>query len=291
MKQTRKPLQRNCYYCGKQMFSQRRTKKYCSDNCKQAAFYERNTEPPKETAGQAGRTTINGNNDEHNYTNQPASRHEGSYFSQAKSYYEEPLPTHEQEARPTQRHHTDINNEEDHFPSYDEDREPIPQTKALILSSANEEPYVWVYSKVITDITEYLQDNYTATEMLQFPRRHWYGTDLERVLWVSLRLHSLIEELLQAGQKKRVAYQYLVTIKSSFKAMTNDMNFRFLPRSYPLSGFIKNLYERILSNSFKDSPEIEFRIGHKMKVQLMAIRYQLADLSPYVPMKELDFAK
>src|ERR1035437_6725306 len=52
---------KNCLQCGTPMQAQKSTKKYCSDTCKQAAFYSRNSKPLLTLNGSE---TLNGNDSE-----------------------------------------------------------------------------------------------------------------------------------------------------------------------------------------------------------------------------------
>src|SRR5690348_10948478 len=56
-------MAKDCLYCGNPIVSKRSTKKYCSDNCKQLAFYKRTQSQLTSTPGAGALFGDSGNDD------------------------------------------------------------------------------------------------------------------------------------------------------------------------------------------------------------------------------------
>jgi len=173
---------KNCLQCGTTMQAQKSTKKYCSDTCKQAAFYSRNAKPLLTLNGSK---TLN-DNDSEDIPEEPAGNVNPDLVEAVnKEQLPEKIPLNVS---------PDVRN-------YDEREQPLPidvrksgnQTipgdqgnvklkdsspvkesrKHNKTKQADEEPYEYVQSDFLNEIAEYLEDHYKTTEMFQSPKKYW----------------------------------------------------------------------------------------------------------------------
>ena len=294
-------IKRNCLHCGTPMQTQRSTKKYCSDTCKQAAFYNRNTQPlftlnDKETIKAIefeGEELDEDHMDGPNTVQQESSSDEQLPdkipFNASRSVRnyddtEPPLPfnvrklTYQQTVpEPYHSKRREEDKTKGHSKRYDD-------------TEVEEEPYEWVRSELLDDIADYVQDNYRTTEMFQYPKKYWYGSDLEKVKWVSVRFLCIIENLLHFDNSI-VERKTLVTINKSLIAMMDAWNFKYMPHNYPLKNEIKAQQQRIEKIIRVCDKSIRLCFKRDTKVKLIALRFQLADLVPKVRFHNLDFSK
>ena len=310
---------KKCLHCGEPMQAGRSTKKYCSDSCKQAAFYSR--------AAQQG-VTLNDNepfndSDEENEANiedgheaaEECSRHAHerpfnvSFNVNANKNDDEKavtkqsysIPAMPKKPAPAQK-------------DYEEERQPLPfnskgtsrmrateepfnvkQKAATVIKpklnvDEDEEPYEWVRSELIDEIGDYVNDNYAVTEMFQYPKKYWYSSDLEKVKWVSIRFRCIIENLLRFDRAE-VERKTILTMNKALKAMVEAWNFKFLPYNYPLKNEVKELQKAIEALSKSGKKRLRLCISKDRKVKLVALRFQLADIVPFVRFSQLDFSK
>ena len=306
---------KKCLHCGEPMQTGRSTKKYCSDSCKQAAFYNR-------AAQQV--ITLNDNepfndNDEENEANIEDGREAAEEYSRhvpeqpfnvtANRSDDEKPATKQSYSIPAMRKKPAPVHEE-----YEEDQQALPfnsksiskmqapekpfnvkqkaatVTKPKLKLDEDEEPYEWLRSELVDEIGDYVNDNYTVTEMFQYPKKYWYSSDLEKVKWVSIRFRCIIENLLRFDRAE-VERKTLITMSKALKAMIEAWNFKYVPYNYPLKNEVINLQKSIEALSKSANKTIRLYITREKKVKLVALRFQLADLVPFVKFSQLDFSK
>jgi len=249
------------------MQSQRNTKKYCSDNCKQLAFYKR--------SGLA----LSGINDNDNL------------LAADKQHAEEPFISNE------------IITESTHKENF---KEPITENLPVkllndkltvtvndsftIKPSQEEKPYECVRSKIVDSIADYI-DNSEALFMFQCPEKYWGAYTLPTVKWVSLRLRCLIESLIKLSNISAIDNDSMIAIRNAFTALINSGQFRRLPTNYPYTALIKDLEQKLafIAKQYKHAESIQFRLTQKRKVELIGNRYILADFVPAIKFSEMDF--
>ena len=292
---------KNCLHCGTSMQTQRRTKKYCSDTCKQAAFYSRGAQPSIVLNGSEPLTAIELDGED---TDEEQIDH-SSYVEQ-ESFNEEQLPDkipftvsrnvrNYDDPEPPLPFNVRKPNSQQTIPEpYNAKRREEDKTKGHSKryedTEVEEEPYEWVRSELIDDIADYVQDNYKTSEMFQYPKKYWYGSDLEKVKWVSVRFLCIIENLLHFDNSI-VERKTLVTINKSLTAMMQAWNFKYMPHNYPLKNEIKAQQQKIEKIIKACDKSFRFGIAKETKVKLIALRFQLADLVPKVRFHSLDFSK
>ena len=294
-------IKRNCLHCGTPMQTQRSTKKYCSDTCKQAAFYNRNTQPlftlnDKETikaiefeGEELDEDHMDGPNTIKRESSSDEQLPDKIPFNASRSVRnyddtEPPLPFNVR--KPTYQQTIP---EPYHAKRREEDNANL-RSKRYHDTEVEEEPYEWVRSELLDDIADYVQDNYRTTEMFQYPKKYWYGSDLEKVKWVSVRFLCIIENLLHFNNST-VERRTFVALNKAVKAMMDSWNYKYMPCNYPLKNEIRQQQQTIEKIAKSGDRSFRFALKKETKVKLIALRFQLADLVPRVKFKSLDFSK
>lgn len=250
-----------CLHCGNSMQSQRSTRKYCSDNCKQLAFYKR--------SGLALVSSDDGLplSDTQHYQNELGNIEDGS-IQTCRPAFKEDLSTHPLNDKPS----TEANN------SFN------------VKSSQDEVPYEWVRSRIIDSIADHV-DNSDALFMFQHPGQYWGAYVLPSIKWVSLRLRCLVESLIKLSNFSVVEYDNIIALKEAFTALISSNYFTLLPANYPFSSLIKEVEQKLalICKQQEHCESIRFRLTVNRKVELIAVRFMLADFVPPVKFSEICF--
>jgi hypothetical protein len=283
------------------MQTQRSTKKYCSDTCKQAAFYSRGTQPLIALNGSKPLTTIEldgedtdedqidlaNNVEQESFNNEQVPDKIPFNVNRNVRNYDEPAPPIPFNVRKPTNQQTIP--EPYHAKRREEDKIKV-HAKRYDDTEVEEEPYEWVRSELLDDIAEYVQDKYKTSEMFQYPKKYWYGSDLEKVKWVSVRFLCIIENLLHFNNST-VERRTFVALNKALKAMMGSWNYKYMPSNYPLKNEIKHRQQTIENIARSVDRSFRFRLKKESKVKLIALRFQLADLVPKVKFNNLDFSK
>jgi len=256
-----------CLHCGSPMQSQRNTKKYCSDNCKQLAFYKRN-----------GLALVN--NDE----NLP--------LSGRQEIEKEPV---DNEVVLIQSYQQEFNEQltgDLPLKSLNDEQTITVNNSFTVKPERDEPPYKCVLSKMIYSIADYI-DNSEALFMFQHPGDYWGIHTLLTVKWVSLRLRCLLESLIKLSNYSAVDCDNVIKVKEVFTALIDSGEFKKLPPNYPFTKLIKELEQKLalIAKQHKHSESIRFRLTTNRKVELIGIRFMLADFVPAIKFSEIDFAE
>lgn len=250
-----------CLHCGSPMQSQRRTKKYCSDNCKQLAFYKR--------SGLALVSNDDGlsSNDTQHYQNEPDDT-EGGSIQPCKPEFKEELSTHPLNDKPS----------------------VAANNSFTVKADQDEVLYKWVRSRIIDSIADHV-DNSEALFMFQHPGQYWGAYVLPSVKWVSLRLRCLVESLIKLSNFSVVEYDNIIALKEAFTSLINSNYFTLLPANYPFRALIKEIEQKlaVLAKQHEHCKSIRFRLSVSRKVELIAVRFMLADFVPVVKFSEICF--
>ena len=306
---------KKCLHCGEHMQAGRSTKKYCSDSCKQAAFYSRAAQPvvtlnDNEPFNESDEENEPAIEDSHEATeeysrhvsdelpfNVTANKNDDEKLAIKQSYSVPAMlkkPTHSQEDNEEDEEALPFNSKHGSKIRMTEDPFNIKQKAATVtkhkLNVDEEEPYEWIRSELVDEIGDYINDNYNTTEMFQYPKKYWYSSDLEKVKWVSTRLRCIIENLLRFDRAE-VERKTILTMNKALKAMVEAWNFKFLPYNYPLKNEVKELQKAIEALSNSGKKRLRLCISKERKVKLVALRFQLADIVPFERFSQLDFSK
>ena len=260
-------MTKDCLYCGNPIVSKRSTKKYCSDNCKQLAFYKRTQSQLISPPDTGASSDDSGNND---FTVKQTLNDDISFNQWDKGN------------RNDQANTTLL-------------PKNLPPGQAVNVKSFTVNPetnYQWVDSSFVTKIAEYIEG---STDMLMFQNSadYWSSYYLPVVKWVSLRLRCLLENLIRLNNYSTIDNATLITIKETFTTLIGSDNFKRLPSNYPNTGFIKELEQKLalIVKGIKPRDHIRFRLSQKLKVEIIAKRFMMADFVPFVKFFDLDFEK
>lgn len=300
-----------CLHCGAPMQVNRSTKKYCSDSCKQAAFYTRaaqvipldNNMPKNETATNplppAKQPLVIPLSATEPYLQQADTPMNQSYAQQEPDMIPpSPQPNTNDSANVT-RPSVNVTPSAvpDMFNVKPNDHEPYAQTQQRYLPATienkqieEEAPYEWVHPDFTDEIAAYISEHYHVIEKFQYPQKYWYGYELEDVKWVSVRMRCIIENLLYLD-RKTISKKTAVTLINALNDMVASRHYQFLPYNYPLKNELKELQKNVAAMGAIDTASIAFIIKKYRRVRLIAQRFMLADLVPFVRFKELDFSK
>lgn len=252
-------MTKNCLHCGKPIQSRRSTKKYCSDTCKQLAFYKR--------------SALTLNDSERQITHEPPMTEES---------LNDTLLSHQKDS--------------DERLNVNRPAQPLNDKQAFTVNNSfmvkeDEPPFDWVHSKLVDAIADRLDTNCETLFMFQHHGEHWGVYILPTVKWISLRLRCLIENLLRLSNFPEVSYDTILTIKEAFTAMINSHNFKMLTANYPFTTLIKDLHEKLtlIVKEHNHYESIRFRLTVSRKVELIATRFMLADFVPHAKFSELNF--
>jgi hypothetical protein len=256
-----------CLHCGSPMQSQRSTKKYCSDNCKQLAFYKR-----------SGLALVNDDED--------------LPLSDKQHIEKEPV---ENEVALIQSYQQEFNEQfagDLPLKSLNDEHAVTVNNSFTVKPEQNEPSYKCVFSKMIYSIADYV-DNSEALFMFQHPGDYWSIHTLLTVKWVSLRLRCLLERLIKLSNFSQVDYDNIVAIKEAFTALIESGQFKRLPSNYPFTILIKEMEQKLalIAKQHKYYESIRFRLTTNRKVEFIAIRFMLADFVPSIKFSELDFTE
>lgn len=268
-------MTKDCLYCGNPIVSKRSTKKYCSDNCKQLAFYKRTqsqlTSPPST-----------------DYTQPDDSGYDGFTVKEKALTVKQTLNDNisfDQWEKGSRNEQVDTTLLPKNFP-------PGQAVNVKSFTVNPETHYQWVESSFIRKIAEYV-DNSTDMLLFQNPSDYWSSYYLPVVKWVSLRLRCLLENLIRLNNYPTIDNATLITMKETFTTLISSDNFKRLPSNYPNTRFIKELEQKLalIVKGIKPHDHIRFRLSQKLKVEIIAKRFMMADFVPFVKFFDLDFEK
>lgn len=235
----------------------RSTKKYCSDNCKQLAFYARqgmNWGKPADQVSVKPDFTLSGNTEPVQDTEPPVVMQEAQKL---------PPPA-----------------------------EIAPVTIKPESADVKEEPkakYQWISSPLFDEI-EKIREHSWAEIMFQVPGRYWTVDAIPYVEWVTVRLRCLLENILRLSSFSVIDRETLRQLSGAFNDLTASRYFRYIPRNYPFSGLIVNLRDKLanVAKGFRGE-EITLRLSCKRKAELMAARFMIGNFVPKTRFSFLDF--
>jgi hypothetical protein len=278
-------MTKNCLYCGNPIVSKRSTKKYCSENCKQLAFYKRTQlqlSPPF-----ASDYAVDGRNNLAPFGNDDTTDDDFSIKEKALNVKQ----TVNDNISFEQWDESDRNEQIDttHLPNNMPSNQPVNVKSFTVNPHMTYQP---VESSFIAKIVEYT-DNSSDMLMFQNPQKYWGLYDLHKVKWVSLRLRCLLENLLKLSNLPTIDYATLTTVKDAFTDLISSGNFKRLPSNYPHTEFIKELEQSLafIVKQYKRCNDIRFRLTPKRKVEIIAKRFMMADFVPAAKFYDLDFKK
>jgi hypothetical protein len=251
-----------CLHCGNPMQSQRSTRKYCSDSCKQLAFYKR--------SGLALVSSDDGLSlsDTQGHQNEPADTEGSRSIQPCKPEFQEDLSTHPLNDKPS----------------------AAANNSFTVKLDQEEVHYEWVRSRIIDSIADHV-DNSDALFMFQHPGQYWGAYVLPSIKWVSLRFRCLVESLIKLSNFSVVEYDNIIALKDAFAALINSNYFALLPANYPFTALIKEIEQKLalIAKQHEHCKSIRFRLSISRKVELIDVRFMLADFVAVVKFSEISF--
>lgn len=250
-------MEKQCEFCGVLIEGYRRsTKKYCSDNCKQLAFYARQ-----------GMNWGKAVTDELNSV-------KPDFTLNGKA---------EETAANIQEKGTQQSNEQ-------------TQQVNVTVKSATEapgsvkSPYHWMKSPLVEAIENY-RNQTTAESMFSGPEYFWTEKPRAYVYWVTLRFRCLLENIIRLSTFKTIDRNTLQAISKAFADLTDSCYFADIPRNYPFISLIVQLRDKFSSMTKQlHGDEITLRLSINRKAELMAARFVIGDFVPRMGFSQLVFS-
>jgi hypothetical protein len=249
-------MEKHCKFCGVLIEGYSRiTKKYCSDNCKQLAFYARQGKHWG-AAAIPGQTnfTLNGKQENEIQIAEPISL---------------------------------VN-------AIEQEKETVPSALSVKLEEkqvpVKSEPvrsYRWVNSPLLDAIQKYREES-DAEYMLNNAGRYWTPDALQVVSWLTIRFRCLLENILRLSNYKTIDQNTLHEITRAFTDLTSSCYFG--ATTYPFSNLILELRDKFNAMAKQaQGDEITLRLSLYRKVELMAVRFMIGNTVPKMSFSQLKF--
>ncbi len=267
-------MESTCLYCGGHFTAIRSSKKYCSDNCKQMAYFKRNglvlsgtteVEPslqapvvnvkPSITAEVSvkydkEKDTVKYDNEELIVKYDKEQRNEFEFVPLADAEEEKEKEEEETESDELKE-------------AVKETRKNEPINSALKIEEEdkeeNEPPYKWINSKLISLIEKKYEQNSGGIKIKE-PFEYWEYEDAKRIAWINTRFRCLAESLIKLSNYSRIDLHTLLCVTDAFKrADKGHLNM------------------------------LAFKLTKERKAQLICIRHQLMYHTTEIKFSEIDF--
>ena len=291
-------MESTCLYCEGHFTAIRSSKKYCSDNCKQMAYFKRNglvlsgtmeaepilqvpvvSEKPSITNEVSvkydkEKDTVKYDNEELIVKDDKDKRNEFEFL---------PLADAEEEAESNE-----------HNEAVTEIRKTAPIKSALKIEEEhkkeNEPRYKWINSKLISLIEKKYEQNSGGIKIKE-PFEYWEYEHAKCIVWVNTRFRCLAESLIKLSNYSRIDRHTLLCVNDAFKRIVTSATFNKLPNDYPFKEFIIELFLG-LNKMLADKGHLNmlaFKLTKERKAQLICIRHQLMYHTPEIKFSEIDF--
>jgi len=293
-------MESTCLYCGGHFTAIRSSKKYCSDNCKQMAYFKRNG------LVLSGTTEVEQSLQVPVVIVKPVTTNEVSVkYDKEKNtvkYCNEEL---------TVKYDKDEQSEFDFVPLADAEEETeiaesnnvretekeIEPIKNLIKverkhENENEPRYKWINSKLISLIEKKYEQNSGGVK-IKAPFDYWEYEDAKRIVWVNTRFRCLAEGLIKLSNYSRIDQHTLLCITDAFKRLVTSTTFNRLPNDYPFKELIIELFLG-LNKTLEEKRHLKmlaFKLTKERKAQLICIRHQLMLHTSEIKFTEIDFVE
>ena len=293
-------MESTCLYCGGHFTAIRSSKKYCSDNCKQMAYFKRNglvlsgtmeaeqslkmpvvsvkpvTTDEISVKYDKEKDTVKYGNEELNVKYDKDERSEFEFVPLADAEEEEETEI------------ADSNN----VSEVEKEIEPI---KNLIKveqkhENENESRYKWINSKLIGLIEKKYEQNSGGVKLKE-PFDYWEYEDAKRIVWVNTRFRCLADGLIKLSNYSRIDLHTLLCITDAFKRLVTSTTFNRLPNDYPFKELIIELFLG-LNKMFAEKGHLKmlaFKLTKERKAHLICFRHQLMLHTAEMKFSEIDF--
>ncbi len=167
--------------------------------------------------------------------------------------------------------------------------EPIalPIQKKIETPVKKEEEYVPAPSVFLDTIRQRIDDDSNMSAMNTCIRIH---QDIHSY-WIGLRLRCLVECLLLFSDCKYTKVADLMEICNAFTLMQRSIHYQSLPDIFPYIETMRGLREKLKRLCIKahKAEQIKFRLEQKDKIEMVTLRYELAQFIPKKKFNQLDF--
>jgi len=288
-------MESTCLYCEGHFTAIRSSKKYCSDNCKQMAYFKRNglvlsgiteVEPSLKVPVISVKPVI---------TNEVIVKYDKEKDTvkydkdESREFEFVPLADAEEEEKETEI--TDSNT----IRTVEKKIQKIePIKSSLNIEKEQEEEseprYKWINSKLISLIEKQYEQNSGGIK-IKDPFDYWQYEDAKRIVWVNTRFRCLAEGLIKLSNYSRIDGHTLVCITDAFKRLVTSATFNKLPNDYPFKELTIELFLG-LNKTLEEKRRLKmlaFKLTKERKAQLISIRHQLMDCTPEIKFAEIDF--
>jgi hypothetical protein len=291
---------KTCLHCGRVFNAERSTKKYCSDACKQTAFYQRNS--------MAGATMLQNSNEQeedntsvlfsqNNNPPLPLNGKDALAFNDKQTQTATviaaaitlndnnaiALPVATNASNNNRCNETNINH--DAVKSNNKENPTVP----IVTSS-----YINIPSTFIMAIAEQVDDvTSEAVLMNHYPDQYWQGCTLNSVTWANTRLRCLVENLLWLSKHLEIKRKVFMQLTEAFTVLVNSTRFKQLPENYPNRTITAELANQCsaIGEKYKKKKFFQLHITKQRKLQCIALRFMLAGTVPKIKFNELDFGE
>ncbi len=300
-------MESTCLYCGGHFTAIRSSKKYCSDNCKQMAYFKRNglvlsgtteAEPSlqvpivnvKPVTTNEVSVKCDKEKDTVKYGNEELTV---KYDKDEQSEFEfVPLADAEEEEE-EEEEETKIA-ESNNVREIEKEIEPIKNLIKVEQKHENEnEPrYKWINSKLIDLIEKKYEQNYGGVKIKE-PFDYWEYEDAKLIVWVNTRFRCLSEGLIKLSNYSRIDQHTLLCVTDAFKRLVTSATFNKLPKDYPFKELIIELFLG-LNKTIEEKRHLKmlaFKLTKERKAHLICIRHQLMHHTPEIKFSEIDFVE
>ena len=298
-------MESTCLYCEGHFTAIRSSKKYCSDNCKQMAYFKRNglvlsgtteLEPslkmPVVSVKPVTTDEVNVKYDKEKDTVKYANEELNvKYDKDERSEFEfVPLADAEEEEE------TEIAESNNAREIEKETQRVEPIKRSLIIEKEqqeeNEPRYKWTNSKLIGLIEKKYEQNSGGIKIKE-PFDYWEYEDAKRIVWVNTRFRCLAEGLIKLSNYSRIDQHTLLCVTDAFKRLVTSTTFNRLPNDYPFKELIIELFLG-LNKTLGEKMNLKmlaFKLTKERKAQLICIRHQLMLHTPEIKFSEIDFVE
>lgn len=296
-------MESTCLYCEGHFTAIRSSKKYCSDNCKQMAYFKRNglvlsgttVVEPSLKVPVVSIKPVTTNDVSVKYDKEKDTVKYGNeelnvkYDKDERSEFEfVPLADAEEEEEEEETEIADSNN----VSEVEKEIEPI---KNLIKveqkhENENESRYKWINSKLIGLIEKKYEQNSGGVKLKE-PFDYWEYEDAKRIVWVNTRFRCLADGLIKLSNYSRIDLHTLLCITDAFKRLVTSTTFNRLPNDYPFKELIIELFLG-LNKTLEEKRHLKmlaFKLTKERKAQLICIRHQLMLHTAEIKFTEIDF--
>lgn len=280
----KREIKKECLNCGQEFTATRMDKKYCSDNCRQLAYFKRNglTTYASTTALQA--IPLSGDENEFYVKDvKPAQAEPVSktpFSEQTDDYLDDEINMLRQQVESLKR---EVEQQEDEV--------EITQQTALEIELGILDRYVipdpCLYKIIRRTGSSFLYSSQLSSNYWGM----WNETDVSHILWVNKRFRCLVESLLKVNSMSYIDVDTFNAISSGVNKLIKSRTFNAVPDTYPFKEIALELPDwiRRIAMANYDPEKIRVWLPVEFKARLMDVRLSLLKATCSIKFSELNF--